>query len=79
MSGIEQAFWLALLTVTFCALWSWHIRRHPWMPCGKCRGNGKAHHVLAPYGRCSRCGGKGERLRFAAKILGYNLDSGRKR
>jgi DnaJ-class molecular chaperone len=59
---------------------AWHIRRHPWMPCGKCEGSGKARALsFDPYGNCGRCKGKGKRLRFAAKILRYDLDTGAKK
>lgn len=77
MSGIEQAFWLALLTVTFCAFCAWHIRRHPWMNCLSCGGSGKKRTLLDPYGPCRRCGGSGRRRRFAAWLLRRDKETGR--
>lgn len=80
MTTMPDSLLLALLALVGLAVWSWHVRRHPWVPCGKCRGSGNARHLsLSPFGHCGRCGGKGKRLRFAAKVRGYDLDAGSKK
>jgi hypothetical protein len=75
-TGAQFALPAAVLAIGY---W-WHIRRHPWMPCRHCGGSGKKRHLSAkPYGRCWWCRGKGERLRPAARVLRYDLATGRKR
>ena len=47
------------------------VRRHPWMPCGRC--NGKKSHmsrlVDGAYGNCWKCRGKGQFPRPAVRVL----------
>jgi hypothetical protein len=68
---------IALLALAAVLVYAWHIRRHPWVKCGKCGGGSIERHLgLRPFGACSRCGGSGKRLRFAAWVLGYNKTTG---
>jgi len=81
MGDVERLIVIALLTVIGCLIHLWHINRHPWVPCGACKGGGKSRHLsLSPFGNCGRCGGSGKRLRFAAWALGRDkATGGRKR
>jgi hypothetical protein len=80
MTEIADSLPLALLAVAGVVVYAWHIRRHPWVKCGKCNGGSIERHLgLRPFGACSRCGGSGKRLRFASWVLGYNRETGARR
>lgn len=51
------------------ALWRASLRMHPYAPCRRCAGRrGRNPGSTAKrWGRCSHCGGKGERLRWGAR------------
>lgn len=81
MSDFESVLVGALLAVIFAAWWVWHVRAHPWVKCGRCAGTGDRRTAMLSdrWGNCRRCAGKGKKLRWSARLAGYNLDTGRKR
>jgi hypothetical protein len=61
----------ALVTAVAAGLYGWSLWRHPWWPCRSCSGS-KSHRDsiwVKAYGRCRRCGGKGQFPRLGVKIL----------
>ena len=72
MPALDDLVRMALLTALVVVIWKWHINRHPWVNCDKCKGRSKEQHLgLTPFGHCSRCGGAGKRRRFGAWLLGH--------
>ena len=71
----------ALLIIFGVSVWVWHVRRHPWVNCGKCSGSGKRRTSILSdrFGNCPACGGGKKKLRLSARLAGYDLDTGRKK
>lgn len=77
MASIGHTLLIALLVLAVVLIYAWHIRRHPWVNCGRCDGGSKARALgLRPFGACGKCGGTGKRLRFACWLFGYNKTTG---
>ena len=57
---------LAVLAVYWFDVW-----RHPWHPCPRCSGS-KSHKSSirhGAYGRCRKCKGTGNTIRWATRVL----------
>jgi len=63
-------FWL-LFGLVLVAVWFFRLIAHPYGPCPACRKRRgrNAGSTAVAWGRCPRCGGTGERLRLAARLL----------
>lgn len=68
------------LVLAVLAFLRWHIWEHPWMECRRCGGASKKRTVLrGSFGYCRRCKGTGKELRWMAKILRFNPETGARR
>ena len=69
--GAHEVTVLYLITAAAIAFgwWRLSLHFHPYAPCRKCAGRRgrNAGSTSKVWGRCTRCGGKGERLRWGAK------------
>jgi hypothetical protein len=55
--------------VLYAGSWLRDRRRHPYVPCRKCRGRGRYWSVwtAGAWRPCPRCGGRGSRLRWGVR------------
>jgi len=64
--------YLLAIAAIIVGWWRLSLHRHPYAPCRWCsgrRGRNRGSTSRA-WGRCKRCGGKGERLRWGARERG---------
>lgn len=62
---------IAVLVLVAVGGWVVSLLWHPFTTCGRCNGTGRnAGSTGRAYGRCPRCKGKPERLRFGGRLIG---------
>jgi hypothetical protein len=78
---IDDAAPAAATGLALTVWWVVHVRRHPWVPCRACKGSGKRRPALLPdrFGTCWWCKGSGRKLRWSARLAGFNRQTGSRR
>jgi hypothetical protein len=68
---VSGALFLLAAAAVAGAGWYVSLRWHPYAPCRACRGRRGRNRGSTgrTWGHCRRCGGKGERLRFGARMI----------
>ena len=72
---------LALLVAAGAAWWLASRWLWPYRPCPRCQGHRgrNAGSTASRWGKCPRCGGSGELMRFGARLVHQALTAGRRK
>ena len=71
-SGHLSPLLIVLGVLVLAALWLGSLYFHPYTSCGRCNGSAR-RGTARRYGRCPRCKGQPERLRFGARMMHRNI------
>jgi hypothetical protein len=71
-SGHLSPLVIVLIVVLAAVLWLGSLYFKPYTSCGRCNGTARRGKAKR-YGRCPRCKGQPERLRFGARMMHRNI------